>query len=148
MARHFASYTEARTGLRSVLDAAASGRVTTVAREHETFSVVEASLLREQIALLLPARTQVAAEGGGWAAWLPGLPVHGEGRTFDAAISDLIAALREYVEDWNDRLRATPNHRNHWPLVQLVDLSSNDQLRDWLLVEPADDADVPQPADR
>ena len=84
---------------------------------------------------LRPAQATVVAEGGGWSAVLPGLTVHGEGETFEQAIDDLLEALREYADDWNDRLLNAPNHREHWPVVELVELASDDQLRAWLLGE-------------
>jgi hypothetical protein len=82
---------------------------------------------------LLPAQAVVVAEGGGWAAYIPGLPVHGDADTLDAAIDDLIDGLREYAEDWNDHLHTAPNHAGHRSLVELVELSDDEQLRDWLL---------------
>ena len=42
-------------------------------------------------------------------------------------------ALREYAEDWNERLRLTPNHAPHRSVVALIELSDDVQLRDWLL---------------
>lgn len=45
----------------------------------------------------------------------------------------MIDALREYADDWQDRLLDAPNHREHWGLVQLVSLSNDEQLRDWLI---------------
>jgi hypothetical protein len=45
----------------------------------------------------------------------------------------MINALREYAEDWQERLLDTPNHQNNWALVQLISLSTDDQLRDWLV---------------
>ncbi|MCW2642256.1 MAG: hypothetical protein JWP76_4562 [Dactylosporangium sp.] len=56
-----------------------------------------------------------------------------DGATFDEAIDDLIDALREYAEDWQDRLLDAPNHGNNWGLVQLISLSDDEQLRDWLV---------------
>jgi hypothetical protein len=131
--RRFDSYTEARQQFRTVLDSAAAGRVTTVRREHETFSVVSAALLRGQLERLVPADAVVAAEGGGWAAWVPALPVHGEAATFDAAVDDLITALREYADDWNDRLLNAPNHQANWAVVELIELSTDDELRRWII---------------
>jgi hypothetical protein len=46
---------------------------------------------------------------------------------------EIIEALREYAEDWHERLLNAPNHRDNWGLVQLISLSSDDQLRDWLV---------------
>lgn len=44
----------------------------------------------------------------------------------------IIIALREYAEDWIDHLKNAPNHAGHWPLVQLVRLSTDEKLRDWI----------------
>lgn len=131
--RHFASFTEARTQFRAVLDAAHAGLVTTVDRDKERFVVVAADHLRGELARLRPSHAVVAAEGGGWSVMLPGLPVHGDDETFDDAVTDTVAALREYAEDWNARLHTAPNHRVHRSVVELVELSTDDQLRAWLL---------------
>lgn len=131
--RHFESFTAARTNLRSVLDAAREGIVTTVVRENERYVVVNASHLRRDLSFLRPADAVVCAEGGGWSAVLPGLPVAGEGDTFDEAIDDLVEALREYAEDWNARLYRAPNHCEHRAVVELVELSDDEQLRSWVL---------------
>ncbi len=131
--RHFESYTSARQNLRAVLDAARAGLVTTVARDDERYLVIPADLQREELATLRPAKAEVLAEGGGWAVILRGLPVHGDGDTFDDAVDDMIEALREYAEDWNERLRVAPNHAQHRIVVELVELSTDEQLRDWLL---------------
>lgn len=45
----------------------------------------------------------------------------------------MVDALRDYAEEWADRLRLAPNHADNWGLVQIVALSSDEQLRDWLL---------------
>ena len=131
--RHFDSYTTARTHLRDVLDAAHAGFVTTLDRERERYAVIEGEHLRAQLAMLLPSRAVVTAEGGGWAAFLPGLPLSGEGADLDAALDDLMAALHEYASDWNERLLNAPNHRDNWALVTLVELSDDSQLKEWLL---------------
>ena len=131
--RHFSSYTQARQQLRAVLDAAGSGLVTTIDRDEERFLVVSAQQQREDLAMLRPSNAAVVAEGGGWAVILPGLPVHGDGDSFDDALEDALDALREYAEDWNARLRMAPNHRQHHVVVELVELSTDEQLRDWIL---------------
>lgn len=130
--RHFASFTDARRQLRSVLDAARLGLVTTIDRDRERFVVLTADHLRRDLARLRPAGAQVLAEGGGWAAMLPDVPVHGEGDTFDSAVDDLVDALRDYAADWNTRLHRAPNHSVHRAVVELVELSSDDQLRVWI----------------
>ena len=131
--RHFPSYTAARARLRDVLDAAHAGLVTTIARDRERYVVVDADVLRAELGRLLPSQAVVALEGGGCSVFIPGVPVHGDAETFDEAVADLIGALREYAEDWNDELHQAPNHRQHRALVELVELSTDEQLREWLL---------------
>lgn len=131
--RHFGTFTAARSNLRDLFDTAHSGRVTTVDRDRERFAVVDADLLRAHLAKLRPSGAVVVAEGGGWAAFLPGLPIAGEGADLDGAIEDVIDALREYAADWNERLLDAPNHRDNWSLVTLTELSTDEQLKGWLL---------------
>ncbi len=45
----------------------------------------------------------------------------------------LSRALREYAADWQERLAEATNHRDNWALVQLITLSEDDQLPDWLV---------------
>jgi hypothetical protein len=131
--RHFPSYTAARTNLRTVLDSAQTGQVTTLDRDDERYVVMAAEPLRAELTRLRPAHAVVVAEGDGWAALLPGLPAAGDGGSLDEAVDDLIDALRDYALDWNDHLLNAPNHRANWALVQLVELSSDEQLRAWIL---------------
>jgi prevent-host-death family protein len=131
-ALHYDSYSEARTHLKEVLDAAESGQLVTVRRESRQAAVVDADRLRHFLAACVPSGTRVVAEGGGWSAFIPGLPVAADGATFEDAIDELVIAIREYAQDWRDRLQHAPNHRENWGIVQLVGLSDDDQLRDWL----------------
>jgi hypothetical protein len=52
---------------------------------------------------------------------------------FDIAIDEMVDALREYAEDWHDHLLDAPHHDESWGLVQLISLSDDQQLRDWLV---------------
>lgn len=132
---HYNSYTEARTHLKDLLDAAEQGCTATVRRESSMSVVVDADRLRRYLAAVTPSRAEVVAEAGGWSVFLPGLPVAADGEAFDDAITEMVDALREYAADWQERLREAPNHRDHWGLVQLVSLSDDEQLRDWLVGE-------------
>jgi hypothetical protein len=71
----------------------------------------------------------------GWWVVLPGVTVHGDAETFDGGIDDLIDGLREYAEDWNTRLHRAPKHQQQQQrsIVERVELSDDEQLRDWLL---------------
>jgi predicted RNase H-like HicB family nuclease len=133
---HYDSYSEARAHLKDLLDAAERGRVATVRRESASAAVLDVARLRHFLAAVIPSRAQVVAEEGGWSVFIPGLPVAADGPSFDEAIEEMAAALREYAEDWQDRLLDAPNHRDNWGLVQLISLSDDDQLRDWLAGSP------------
>lgn len=130
---HFDSYTEARAHLKALLDAAERGRVATVRRDSAMTAIVEAERLRHYLALVTPAHAQVVPEADGWSIFIPGLPVAADGATFDEAVTEMIDALREYADDWQDHLLDAPNHRDSWGLVQLISLSDDDQLREWLV---------------
>ncbi|MGH3492032.1 MAG: prevent-host-death protein [Sciscionella sp.] len=130
---HYDSYTEARAHLKDLLDAAETGRVATVRRDSATTAVVDVERLRHFLASIVPQRAHVVSEPEGWSVLIPGLPVAADGASFGEAISEMIDALREYAEDWQERLLDAPNHRDNWGLIQLISLSSDDQLHDWLV---------------
>lgn len=135
MSVRFESYTDARAGLKDLLDAAARGRVATVRRDAVTAAVVDGERLRYFLAKVSPAKAQVVAEDGGWSVFIPGLPLAADGTSFDDAIAEMVDALREYAEDWQDHLLDAPNHRDQWGLVQMISLSTDDQIREWLVGE-------------
>lgn len=130
---HYESYTDARAHFKDLLDAAERGRVATVRRDSNTTAIVDVGRLRHFLASIVPSRAQVVPEAGGWSVFIPGLPVAADGSSFDEAIVEMIDALREYAEDWQERLLDSPNHRDNWGLVQLISFSDDEQLRDWLV---------------
>ncbi|MBE1591573.1 prevent-host-death protein [Nonomuraea angiospora] len=130
---HFDTYTKARAHLKALLDAAERGRVATVRRESATTALVDVDRLRHHLAANTPPRAQAVPEDGGWSVFIPGPPLAAEGRTFNEAVIEMVDALREYAEDWQDHLLDAPNHRENWGLVQLISLSDDDQLREWLV---------------
>jgi predicted RNase H-like HicB family nuclease len=134
---HFDSYTDARTHLKDLLDAAEKGRVATIRRDHARTAVVDVVRLQHVLVSMNQPRAHVVAESDGWSVFIPGLPVAADGETFDEAITEMIASLREYAADWQDRLLDTPNHRDNWGLVQLIGLSDDTQLREWLVGAPS-----------
>jgi predicted RNase H-like HicB family nuclease len=123
---------DARAGFKDLLDAASAGTPVTVRRDLSRFAVVDAGRLRHFLSSV-GARAEVVAEDGGWSLFFPGLPISAEGETLQDAIEDAIVALREYADDWIDHLHTATNHENNWGLVQLVSLSSDEQLHEWLL---------------
>jgi hypothetical protein len=129
---HFDSYTDARTHLKDLLDAADRGCAATVRRYARTTALVNQERLRHFLSVARPARAQVVAEEAGWSVFLPGLPFGADGASLAEALDEMILTLREYAEDWQDRLLDAPNHAGNWGLVRLVSLSDDDQLREWL----------------
>jgi predicted RNase H-like HicB family nuclease len=122
---------EGRAHLRELLDAAARGVPAGLRRDRTGFVIVDATRLRQ----LLATRSRCAeavAEAGGWSIFIPDIPIAADGATLDEAVDDMVVALREYAADWVDRLSTAPNHRDNWWLVQLVELSSDEELADWL----------------
>jgi predicted RNase H-like HicB family nuclease len=135
-ALHYDSYTEARRHFKELLDAAEQGRPASVRRDASTAMVVDADRLRRFLLSVYPSRAQVVAEAGGWSAFIPGLPVAADGTTFDEAVTEMIEALREYADDWQDHLYNVPNHSDNWGLVQLIAVSDDGELREWLTGKP------------
>ena len=130
---HYDSYTDARNNLKNLLDAAESGQVATVRRESATAAVLDAARLRYFLASVVPSHAQVVQEADGWSVFIPGLPIAADGATCDEAITEMVDALREYAQDWQDHLLKAVNHRENWGLVQLISLSDDEQLHEWLI---------------
>jgi predicted RNase H-like HicB family nuclease len=127
----FNSVAEGRAHLKELLDAAARGIPARLRRDREGFAVVDATRLRHYLAGL-SRRAEVVAEADGWSVFIPGTPVAADGATLGEAVDEMVDALREYAADWVDHLSTAPNHADNWGLVQLVVLSSNDELAEWL----------------
>ena len=128
----FESVTEARKSFRAVLDMADRGRAVTINRNNTVSAVVPAGKLRAFFAATVPSRASVFAEDDRWVVLMEGRPFVSEGDTLDAAVADLVVSLREYAADWDARLRLAPNHEDNWALVQLVNLSSDEELTSWI----------------
>lgn len=134
-AAHYDSVGEARAHLKELLNAADSGRAATLRREGRRTAVIDADRLRQVLAASRPSQALMTYEAGGWSIVLPGLPIAADGASVEEALSEMLQALREYADDWTDRLLLAPNHRLNWDLVQLTELSDDDQLRTWLVGE-------------
>jgi hypothetical protein len=122
----------ARPDLVGLLDAASSGRPARIRREDGALAVVDAERLRLVLAAQLDGRATVVAEAGGWSLFIPGTPVGVACATYEEAQREMVQALRDYSAHWQERLLAAPDRRDDWSLVQLVSLSSDEQLARWL----------------
>ena len=116
MHTNFATLREARSHMTDLTDAALSGRPVSYARDGRQVAVVDAERLRGALSKLHPARAVAFHEGGGFAE----------------AVREMVIALREYAADWDDHLLNAPNHANNWGLVQIIALSTDEQLATWV----------------
>ncbi len=130
---HYATLTEGRNHFKDLLDAAESGRPASVCREGFRGVVLDGERLRHFLSMFLPVSAEMVAEADGWSIFLRGLPLAADGATPTDAVDEMVDALREYAEDWTERLLHAPNHKDNWGLVQFIALSSDDQLRGWLI---------------
>lgn len=128
----FESYSQARDHLKEVLDTADRGEPVVVRRQGHDAAVVSAERLRDLLLHRCPPDARVVPGAGRWSVFLPGLPIAADGSTLDEALDEMVLALREYAEDWRDHLKDVPNHRENWALVQLVSLSDDAQIKEWL----------------
>lgn len=132
-AAHFPTLRAGRDHFKDLFDAAESGRSATVTRDNKRAAVVDADRLLHALMTLRPAGAQLVAENGGWSVFIPGLPVAADDADLDGALDEMVLALRDYAEAWEDRLRLAPNHADNWGLVQIVALAADDQLKAWLV---------------
>ncbi len=126
-------FTDARTHLKDLLDAAGEGRPAAVVRHDRSTVLVDRHRFVHYLMALNANRVQLIPDDDTWLAVVADSPVAAEGDDAADAIDELIDALREYAEDWSARLRLAPNHERNWGLVQLVDHSTDDELRSWML---------------
>ncbi|NNH69985.1 prevent-host-death protein [Nocardia uniformis] len=116
-----------------MLTTAEQGNVAVVSRKGKDSALVEVGRLRWLLSHIISAHEpQIVRENNNWVAYLPGLPLAVEEPDFDTAVNALIEAMREYAADWQDHLHAALNHRKNVDFVQFVELSTDDQLREWL----------------
>jgi hypothetical protein len=131
---HYSSYTEGRTHFKDLLDAAERDQVGQIERDGELTVILSGDRLRRLLAENNPANAEVVCVDGLWSMYLSRYAgVMADGVSLDDVILATIEAVREYAKDWNDHLRAAPNHQHAWGMVQLSALCDDAQLRDWLL---------------
>ena len=122
----------ARANLKKVFDATDNGKSVTLGRGGEIVVALPAEKVRQYFAETIPAN--IEAEVTKDATWLMSntFGLHSEGTDIESALEDMVDVLREYAEDWEDHLYTAPNHADYWGLVQLIKLSTDTQLKEWL----------------
>ena len=129
---HFATLSDARSHMTDLTDAAMSGRPVSYARDGRQVAAVDADRLRDALTTLHPARAEVFQEDGAVGIAISELGLAVEGATYADALAEMVIALREYAADWSDHLLNVPNHANNWGIVQIIALSTEEHLTDWV----------------
>jgi predicted RNase H-like HicB family nuclease len=132
MPQTYETVSDARDHLSAALTYADSGVLVIFKRAHHQHAMIAAAPLRHFLVSTLPSRAVIARDEHGWSVYLPDQPIAADGATLDDALDQMVEALRTYAAAWQHVLRQAPNHADNWGLVQLIELSTDEQLRDWL----------------
>ncbi|MDQ1248076.1 MAG: hypothetical protein QG597_2448 [Actinomycetota bacterium] len=126
----YAKITDARRQLKDVYDTASANISVVIRRDFdEPVALLPKDSILRALRALVPLDPEVRFDEDGHVyVWLPGLPISADDADFDGAIGSLVAALRDYADEWVDDLRHFRNHEANWGLVNLVLLSSDDEL--------------------
>lgn len=127
----YSTASDARKHLKDVLDSVQRGKIVTVRRDELVSAVVPADRLRDYFFRTVSPRVSLTREDDRVIALMDDRPFVSEGADVDDALDDLALSLREYAEDWEDRLQHAPNHAENWALVQLIKLSTEEELLAW-----------------
>lgn len=130
----YQSISAARSAISEIYNTAEGHLAVAITREKDApVAVIRQDHLKKALQALCSLEPQVRfASDGTVSMWLDGLPVSGEGESFDLAGQDLIDSLRDYAKTWIEDLREYPNHKNRWDVVNLVLLSNDDEMRAFL----------------
>lgn len=129
---HYPTLRSAGEHLQDVMDAAFSGLPVSVTRGEDQLSVITTNRLAQLLLEMVPSNARAIPETEGWSIILPQYSISAGGETFDAALDEMVLALRDYAQAWSERLRVAPKHEANWALVQLVEIASDEQLKSWL----------------
>ena len=130
----YRSISAARSAISEIYNTAERNLAVGITRENDVpVAVIRQDHLKKALQALCLLEPQVRfSPDGAVSMWLDGLPVSGQGESFDVAGQDLIDSLRDYAKTWIEDLRDYPNHKDRWDVVNLVLLSSDDELSAFL----------------
>lgn len=125
---------QARAAISEIYSTVERHLVVGIQREGDApVSVIRRDNLKEALRALSPLNPQVRfAKNGTVSMWLEGLPISSQGSSFSNAGTELIEALRDYAQTWVEELKNYPNHNERWGLANLVLLSDDSELREFL----------------
>jgi len=130
---HTVSYSQARIGLKSILDLSVRGGTTEISSGARRAAVVDSGRLREYLRETVSFPVTVHREDDAYVLVSDGQPFAAEATTIDEAVDLLVDDLVDYAQEWPTLYAAAANHSHNWGLVQLVALSSRDELRDFVV---------------
>ena len=130
----YRSISAARSAISEIYNTVEGHLAVAITRENDApVAVIRQDHLKKALQALCLLEPQVRfASDGTVSMWLDGLPVNGEGESFDVAGQGLIDSLRVYAKTWVEDLREYPNHKNRWDVVNLVLLSNDNEMRAFL----------------
>jgi prevent-host-death family protein len=115
---------EARRDFSTLVERASRGEWQLVGRRARAEVVLaDAAEISALLAAAFPFAPDVFIEDESVGIYLNELDVHGVGATLEEAQEDLIDAVLEYVDDWQDDLRSAPNHRQRAGFVRRLELA-------------------------
>lgn len=88
--------------------------------------------LREALAATVPSQLEIIRKDGTYAVSLEGRPFTAEAAMLEAAITGLIVLLRDYAQYMNDHPAQVHHLKGCHDLIQLVALSTDEELVSWL----------------
>lgn len=133
-----------RANLSSVIDTAQEGLMVSLQRggsDREiragSVAVVKTAVLRDLLEKLVADSVEVEhnPEEGLYTAGLRGLPLAAEAESLSDVFNELVDEIRDYADDWVNRLRFAPNHEGNVPIVYLAQTMSDDELHGWLMTQ-------------
>ena len=126
--------TDARAAISEIYSTVERHLVVRIMREGDApVAVIRRDDLKEALQALSPLDPQVRfSKNGTVSMWIEGLPISSQGSSFDEAGEELIKALRDYAQTWVEELKNYPNHKERWGVANLVLLSDDDELREFL----------------
>lgn len=130
----YQSISAARSAISEIYNTAERHLAVGITRENDApIAVIRQDHLKKALQALCLLKPQVRFSADGQVSmWLDGLPVSGQGENFEVAGEDLINSLRDYAKTWVEDLRNYPNHKHRWDVVNLVLLSSDEEMRAFL----------------
>lgn len=130
----YSKITKARASISEIYSTVEQHLVVGILREGDApVAVIRRDDLKAALQALSPLSPQVRfSKNGTVSMWIEGLPISSQGSSFDEAGEELIVALRDYAQTWVEELKNYPNHKERWGVANLVLLSDDDELREFL----------------